>query len=156
MKNADSGYSSVYLYKKNNEKLKMGPVWDFDLSSGNFGHIEYQNRNPYGWYTNLHYKNIWFYELFKSDIFKTCLKETWASKIKNEALKILDDINDLSNLIRKSRYNNFLKWDVIGKSNEWYTSSMILEADTYYKQIDLLYNFLSKRISWIDNELNKF
>jgi CotH kinase protein len=31
-------YSSDYLYKaKNNPLLYMGPVWDFDISSGNSG-----------------------------------------------------------------------------------------------------------------------
>ena len=35
MMNIDMDYSSVYMYKPINEKLKFGPVWDFDISSGN-------------------------------------------------------------------------------------------------------------------------
>ena len=33
--NVDVDYSSVFMYKHGDEKLKFGPIWDFDLSSGN-------------------------------------------------------------------------------------------------------------------------
>ena len=34
-KNTDGFRNSTYMYKDRNEKLKMGPVWDFNLSMGN-------------------------------------------------------------------------------------------------------------------------
>jgi len=60
-KNVDVGYSSVYYYKDKGGLLKMGPVWDFDLSTSNPGHLQDDLRGPEGWYTSLQYKNIWFY-----------------------------------------------------------------------------------------------
>lgn len=43
MMNIDMDYSSVYMYKPVNEKLHFGPVWDFDISSGNCNYTI----NPY-------------------------------------------------------------------------------------------------------------
>lgn len=34
--NYDSGYNSTYIYKELHEKIKMGPVWDFDVSIDNY------------------------------------------------------------------------------------------------------------------------
>src|SRR5690606_7546841 len=46
--NDDIFFSSVYLYKNRNEKLKIGPVWDFDIAIGN---VNYNGNNiPEGWW----------------------------------------------------------------------------------------------------------
>ena len=34
-KNLDAGWSSFYMYRDIGGKLFFGPVWDFDLTSGN-------------------------------------------------------------------------------------------------------------------------
>src|SRR5690606_21317035 len=52
-KNVDVNYSSVFMYKDYNQKLKMGPLWDFDISMGNG---DYYPSNPEGyWATNHSY-----------------------------------------------------------------------------------------------------
>ena len=37
--NIDLDHSSVFFYKKMGEKIKMGPVWDFDISVGNANYV---------------------------------------------------------------------------------------------------------------------
>lgn len=44
MMNIDMDYSSVFMYKAMNGKLNFGPVWDFDISSGNCNYTIH----PYG------------------------------------------------------------------------------------------------------------
>ncbi len=39
MMNIDIDYSSVFFYKPLGGKIKMGPVWDFDISSGNCNYV---------------------------------------------------------------------------------------------------------------------
>ena len=39
MMNIDVDYSSVFFYKAQGGKIKMGPVWDFDISSGNCNYV---------------------------------------------------------------------------------------------------------------------
>jgi spore coat protein CotH len=54
VKNVDVGWSSVYMYKEPQGKLKFGPVWDFDLAYGNADYIDY---GPENWYGMREYKN---------------------------------------------------------------------------------------------------
>lgn len=49
--NVDVDYSSVFMYKHGDEKLKFGPIWDFDLSSGNVSYV--YNYNPNSFMKNL-------------------------------------------------------------------------------------------------------
>lgn len=155
-KNVDSGYSSVYFYKDSGGLLKMGPVWDFDLSSGNYGHLGEELRGPTGLYTSLPYKNVIFYYLMQYDQFKTHLKQRF-NEIYDEILVNLPDmVYTLSQEITLSRYNNFNKWNIIGVEYEWYTSNEIYELDTYDKQLVFLHDFLKTRIEWLYKEFNTY
>ena len=155
-KNVDSGYSSVYMYKDKGGPLKMGPVWDFDLSTGNQGHADPYSRGPEGWYTSLEYKNIFFYYLMKYPSFKTNLKTRWNELYDTEIRTLLDKIYPITDAIAKSRYQNFMIWDVIGKNNEWYTAPEILAINTYEGQVYFLYQYLKTRMEWLNKEINKF
>jgi len=152
-KNVDSGYSSVYMYKAKGGVLKMGPVWDFDLSSSNPGHLDYENRMPPGWYTSLQYKNIWFYYLMKYDTFRLHLQARW-NEIYVEVTEMLASVYPVADSIARSRYLNFIRWDVMGKNWEWYTSPEVYEADTYEEQLEVLYDWLDERIAWMNTTIN--
>jgi hypothetical protein len=155
-KNVDSGYSSVYFYKDANDVLKMGPVWDFDLSSGQYGHLSEEYRGPTGIYTALSYKNIIIYYLMQYPEFKENVKLRYNEIYHNILLPLPDMVYSFSQDITLSRYNNFQKWDIIGKDNEWYTSPEIYELKTYDEQLVFLHDFLEQRIEWLYNEFNKY
>ena len=155
-KNVDSGYSSVYMYKDKGGLLKMGPIWDFDLSTSNPGHLEDALRIPEGWYTSLEYKNIWYYYLMQYDSFKDALKRRWNELYDNQIQDLLDRVYPVANSISKSRYINFQRWDVIGTWSDWYTSTEVFEAKTYQDQLKILYEYLWIRSQWLNEEINKF
>ena len=155
-KNVDSGYSSVYFYKDKGGLLKMGPVWDFDLSSGNYGHLQEDMRGPEGWYTSLYYKNTVFYYLMQYDEFRLALKTRWNEVYDDVILDIVDQIYPMADSIARSRYDNFVAWDIIGINDEWYTSPEILALDNYEKQLYFLRQFLIERIQWLNTEINQF
>ncbi|XFA98887.1 CotH kinase family protein [Candidatus Izemoplasma sp. B36] len=154
--NVDSGYSSVYMYKDKGEKLKMGPIWDFDLSLGNPGHLGDDLRQPTGWYTSLEFKNIWYHYLMQYPSFRENLKTRWNELYNHQIQDLLNNVYPTANAIAKSRYVNFVIWDVIGSWQDWYTAPEIFEADTYQKQLEFLYNYLYIRIEWLNQEINKF
>ncbi|MEO6916346.1 MAG: CotH kinase family protein, partial [Chitinophagaceae bacterium] len=52
-------YSSVYMFRDRGGKLTMGPLWDFDLSSGN---VNYGHVNPEGWALNT---SAWMFMLVR-------------------------------------------------------------------------------------------
>ena len=155
-KNVDSGYSSVFYYKDAQGLLKMGPVWDFDLSIGNYGHLEVEARGPEGFYTSRQDKNVLFYYLMQSPTFRVALKTRWQAVYDEVILGLLDDIYPTADSITRSRYENFLKWEVIGIENKWYTTPEILERDTYQKQVEFLKAFLTARIDWMNTEISQY
>ncbi len=154
--NVDSGYSSVYLYKDKGDVLKMGPVWDFDLSTGNPGHLEDYLRQPEGWYTSLEFKNIWYFYLMQYDGFRQQLKERWNEIYDYQIQDLLKNVYPAEMSITYSRYMNFQKWDVIGSWVDWYTAPEVYAAKTYEEQVAFLYGFLSTRALWLNEEINKF
>lgn len=155
-KNVDSGYSSVYYYKDKGGILSMGPVWDFDLSSGNYGHLGEDLRGPEGWYTGRFDKNILFYYLMQYDSFKSALKERWNDVYDDVIVNMIDSIYPMVDSIAKSRYDNFVKWDVIGHFTDWYIAPEILALDSYEAQVYFLRTFLIDRVDWLNSEINQF
>lgn len=155
-KNVDSGYSSVYLVKDKGGLLKMGPVWDFDLSTSNPGHLSDDLRVPTGWYTNIEYKNTWYYYLMQYPTFQAHLKERWNEIYDVQIQDLLNSVYPAADAITKSRYLNFLVWDVIGKNYEWYTSTEVYNAKTYEEQVFIVYDYLKVRSVWMNTEINKF
>ena len=155
-KNVDSGYASVFMYKDKGTKLFFGPLWDFDLSSLNQGHLDYNTRQYPGWYTSMWDKNAFFYYLMQKNEFKAALKNRWQKLYPT----LLDDINtwidEIILKINDSRVENFKKWDIIGKNRDWYTSDEVYNAKTYDAQIDLLRGWFRDRIGWMNTEINKF
>jgi hypothetical protein len=154
-KNVDSGYSSVYYYKDKDGLLEMGPLWDFDLSSGNQGHLGDDLRGPEGWYTMRQDKNILFYYLWQYDEFQEAFKERWNEVYQPVILPVLDHIFDATNLITYSRYQNFERWNVIGTNADWYTAPEVYALKTYDEQVWFLHDYLQTRIEWMNNEINK-
>lgn len=153
-KNVDSGYSSVYFYKDKGGTLKMGPVWDYDLSSGNQGHLGDDLRGPEGWYTSRGDKNVFFYHLMQYPEFQEALKTRWNEVYDSVILNALDDIFLAADSITHSQYMNFQRWDIIGINEEWYTSPEVLALQTYDEQVWFFHDYLAERIAWMNNEIN--
>jgi len=154
LKNVDSGFSSIYFHKDRGEKLKMGPVWDFDLSSGNPGHLQEDLRGPEGWYTPRYDKNVLFMYLMEYDSFKEALKFRWNQTYEGTILEMIESIYPLVDHMARSRHMNFQIWDVIGKNEDWYTAPEILALGTYEEQVYFLFDYLTKRVEWLNDAIN--
>jgi hypothetical protein len=154
MKNVDSGYSSVYFHKDAGGLLKMGPVWDFDLSSGNYGHLQEDLRGPIGWYTPRPEKNVFFMYLLEYEEFQNALKARWNEVYETVILQALENVYLFADSIARSRSMNFDMWDIIGTYEDWFISPEILALDTYEEQLFFLYDFLDTRIAWLNQEIN--
>jgi hypothetical protein len=154
MKNVDVGYSSVYYKKDAGGKLEMGPVWDFDLSSGNPGHLDQSLRGPEGFYTALENKNTLFFYLMQYDEFRNNLKARWNDIYETAILEMFPQLLEGYNLILGSRIDNFDRWDIIGENQDWYTAEEIYELKTYDDQFWFLYDYLEVRINWLNEAIN--
>ncbi len=163
-KNRDAGWDSFYLYRNAGGKLTFGPVWDFDMSSGNVKadassvcHNTFQF--PDGLYAaNLdaaadRQQNLWFMELAEQDWFWDLVKARWQ--------EVSPSLADLPAMLRATgeQYEdaferNFDRWNILHKrlSTE---ADVILTMDSCKEQIHYLANWYSQRLAWLDSVWGK-
>lgn len=143
-KQVDVGYSSVYIHKDKNGLLKMGPAWDFDISSGNG---DYYESGPEGYWVDY---NPWFNYLIDKPEFES----RFTLRYLEVSYQFFDDLIAELNLISTLLYNdallNFERWDILGEY-VWPNPREMVEADTYSKQITYLKDYLIERDTWLRN-----
>ena len=137
-KNPDANfYTSVYFTWTKGEKIKMGPVWDFDLAFGNYDHGDIYI--PENW----RIRNYWYMYLFRDSSYKEYVKEMWCLNCDMFG-SVIDFIETTYEQINKAALNNFKRWNILRKQK--YKS-----FDTYEDAIADLKNWISQRIQWIDS-----
>ncbi|MEO5998937.1 MAG: CotH kinase family protein [Chitinophagaceae bacterium] len=138
-------FSSVFLQKDNRtSKLKMGPVWDFDLSSGN---VNYGQINPEGWY--LMYGEF-IQQIWLDPAFQAAVKAKWL-KYRSQIISLPEYITRQGKYLDLSAKNNFQRWDILNQ----YLPNTVKVFGTYQGEVDYLKSWLTTRIAWMDKEINK-
>ncbi|OFX53016.1 MAG: hypothetical protein A2046_11785 [Bacteroidetes bacterium GWA2_30_7] len=106
MKNFDSYRASVYFYKnRNSDKLFIGPIWDFDISSGLALYEEFNTHTGFVFEINDDYRKyipLWWYNLISDEFFSIKLKEKWFELRKHELsdTQLINLINNLNSQIK--------------------------------------------------------
>lgn len=150
-KNVDMGFASVFMYKEKGGKLKLGPLWDFDLALGNADYIDY---TPYNWYSSESSGNIWFHRLMQSNSFRIKFTNRF-NEIKNTVLdELVNSVDIIGRDLISYASTNFTRWKILG-IYDWPNPPKVVEADTYDKQVYYVKNYLIERIDWMDHVLNK-
>lgn len=141
-KNVDSkDYSSIFLNVIPGEKIKMGPLWDFDLA---FGNVDYADSQfPEGFWVKEH---KWYDRLFQDPVFVSKVKNRFLYFKRNQNL-ILGKMDFYANYLDLAQKENDHKWDIIGN----YAWPNPVVYDTYEEEVDHLKNWYIKRMNWLDN-----
>jgi CotH kinase protein len=161
-RNHDGYRISTYLQKDKDEKLKMGPIWDFDLAFGSSSFCGGLNDKKNDWVFNYNdycsddawLVPFWWKRLLQDKLFVKKLQERWLSLRKN----ILSDKNlsqsidnEYLQLIKSgASERNFEKWDVFSEG----IFSKIQKKD-YEKEVENLRKWLINRALWIDSAIVK-
>jgi len=144
VKNQDArSFSSIYMNIIPNEKLKMGPLWDFDLG---FGNVDYDvSEHPTGFWIKF---NPWLKRMFEDPSFASKVKERFAYYRANEN-HIMKTIDKTAVYLDNSQYENDQVWHTLGikiwPNPVWF--------DTYQEEVNYLKEWLSMRLSWLDANL---
>jgi hypothetical protein len=147
LKNNDAiFFSSVFMYKDRNAKLSIGPIWDFDLAIGN---INYNgNNDPNGWWIK---QSIWINRLFDDPAFVKKVKDRWNVLKATQVNSLFTFINDTRDYLQYSQTENFNKWELL--YNYTWADPVILGS--YDSEVQHMKEWLSKRIYWMDTEINR-
>ena len=139
-------YSSVYIfYKPTNNKIYLGPNWDFDISFGNVNHNK--NDNPSGWWIK---NSRWISRMFDDPLFIVNVKNRWNEKKENLNEIVSSEFQSLANANAVSAECNFKKWKILGEY-VWPNPAGYKNRTTYQSEIDYMKNWLDERIVWLDN-----
>ena len=159
--NVDGYRLSTYLHKDRNEKLVIGPIWDFNLSFGNAdycGGERYDvwcfkfNERCLGDYWNVPF---WWNRLMEDEQFVSKLKERWNQLrtnilSDNNLIKLIDEKYSFLNNETDIIYKNFNRWKIFG-IYIWPNSFI---GNNYYEEIDFLKNWIKNRTKWLDESIN--
>ncbi|MBQ8383283.1 MAG: CotH kinase family protein [Clostridia bacterium] len=157
--NLDSCFRrSCFLVKEKGGKIRMGPIWDFDLAFGNFSR---DNKNYDNWVTigsneeDAYVQYNWCTYLLRDGAFCARLAERWE-EVRDRLLSVAGDTIDTygAMLDGGSQQANFEVWK-IWDIRAGYQSKWCSAENTYEKQLQYLKNFLQKRAAWMDNAIPK-
>ncbi len=137
-------YSSVYMNLIPGEKLKMGPIWDFDIG---FGNINYNNNDiPEGfWIKN----SKWIVRLFQDPVFVEKVKLRFAF-FKENKNTIYEKITANASYLNIAQQENDAKWNTLGI----YIWPNNMVFDTYEEEVDYLKQWLDTRFDWLETAID--
>ena len=140
-KNVDSkDYSSIFLNVIPGGKIKMGPLWDFDLA---FGNVDYADSQfPEGFWVKEH---KWYARLFEDPAFVSKVKTRFDYFKENENF-ILEKMDFYANYLKLAQKENDDKWDIIGN----YAWPNPIVYDSYEEEVEHLKDWYIKRMNWLD------
>lgn len=158
--NVDGYRLSTFMHKDKNEKLTMGPIWDFNLAFGNADYCSGGETNVWAYKFNERCSGdfwvvpFWWERLLEDPAFVTQLKERWNSlraDILSEAT-ILDKIDTYkTDLIKAGAIDkNFKTWVVLG--NYVWPNNYV--GSTYGEENAYLQEWTKSRLIWLDSAIN--
>jgi len=149
-KNIDGFRLSTFMFKDRNQKLNMGPIWDYNLTLGNANYLE--GWLPTGWYHDLLGDGDypWWRRIFQDPEFQIRYADRWYA-LRRTAFKtetLLADIDQEAALLDESQQRNYVRWPILGTYvwPNWYIGT------TYASEIDWMKQWLSDRLTWIDSQ----
>lgn len=139
MNNIDAGrYSSTYFYKDvGGDLFHMGPIWDFDYSSGNYLHTEFNGYSAPPDHWQYGKMGAWYARLAADPYFVCRMQERyWQMHEQFEKLPL--QLDAYRNLIQESAVKDKATWQM---------------PTTFDYEANLLRKWLVDRMNWMDSQL---
>jgi hypothetical protein len=154
LRNVDAFRLSAYMHKDRGGKLEMGPVWDFDRSSGNIDTLA----SPEGWYLARRFSGyeppFWWSRLLEDDTFRRRLARRW-NQLREDALSsasLTAAIDANVSTLGAAADRNFAVWPFLGSRRPPFNRDPVASR-TYAGEIHELKSFLVARADWIDRHV---
>lgn len=157
--NVDGYRISTWLTKDKNEKLKMGPIWDFNLAFGNANYCGGGQANVWTYRFNERCPEdfwqvpFWWERLLEDPAFVLQLQERWETLRASTFAEgnILNKIDSYTAQMNTSGSitTNFDTWPVLGLF-VWPNNFI---GTSYPEEVDYLKDWISERLSWMDGAI---
>ncbi|UCH14064.1 MAG: CotH kinase family protein [Bacteroidales bacterium] len=160
-KNIDAYRLSAFMYKDReslDNRLLMGPIWDFNLSFGNANY--YQGDLTSEWNldhliaaSEFDFPVPFWWEIIRNDEeFLLRLSQRWWTlrSDKFDSDKLMDFIDSMADSLEEAQIRNFEKWPILGE----YIWPNAFIGNTYQEEIDFMKDWLLDRIEWMDSMID--
>ncbi len=147
-KNHDARFQfSCYLYYDAQEnKVFMGPIWDFDISCGNISWDDCEN--PTGFWVR---DAVWLKRLLETKEFENLVTNRWNQK-KDEISTSIEWLLSTSKSLNDAVMLNDSVWKNIGH-RQWPHTHGWKTRKTYESEVEYMTGWLKKRLVWMDKAL---
>jgi hypothetical protein len=150
-KNIDAFRYSCFMTKDRGGKLKMEPIWDWNLSFGNANYHEgWRTEN---WYWPLLRDNeiCWYKRLAQDPDFVQKQADRWF-ELREDIFapeNLLRRIDELAELLAEAQERNFERWPILGR----HVNPNKYVGQTYEDEVRWMKSWIKKRITWIDSQM---
>jgi spore coat protein CotH len=159
--NIDGYRLSTFMHKDKNDKLKMGPIWDFNLSFGNANYCGGEANDVWAYQFNERCNGdfwlvpFWWERLLEDEAYVAELQDRWRSLrsgILSEAA-ILQQIDlDVERLLTADAIQrNDEIWSVIGEG-VWPNAFV---GESYVAEVDYMKDWIRERLIWLDGAIER-
>ncbi len=146
-KNEDSMFHfSTFINLKRGGKLKMGPIWDFDIAFGNVKEDETTAMMTDGFMLEW---SKWYTRLLQDPAFQSKLRERFIY-FYNKKDELLTYINTDAHYLKHSAQENQNKW---GTLYQW-TYKQYNIWGSYQNEVQLLKEWFNERLEWMKKAYN--
>ncbi len=138
--NVDAMVLSTYFHKPRNGKIVCGPHWDFDRALGS---TDGRDANPRQWDTGPFFDGAWWPRLFSDPDFWQRWVDRWQElRGTHFSLTNLNALIDrLADEVREAQPRQYERWNFQPRGG------------SYQSELDLMKNWLSNRVDFIDGQL---
>ena len=147
-KNADGFRFSTFFHKERGGKIKMGPIWDWNLSFGNVNGKQGWIPEYWLWPQLTDKEYSWFRRLFQDPDFGQHYVDRWAQLRTNvlATSNVLARIDYYTNLLNEAQARNYDRWPILGRQ-VW---PQYTWGNTYAEEVDFMRDWTVKRFAWMD------
>ncbi|MBN1482586.1 T9SS C-terminal target domain-containing protein [candidate division KSB1 bacterium] len=168
-KNVDSYRLSTFLYKdrdSNNSRLKIGPVWDYNLAFGLADYYDGEDTDDWMLETLLYLGGgdfqvpFWWEILLDDPAFNYGIKRRWQETRNsvfdlNRMFRFIDAVADT---LKDAQARNFTLWPAPGEPGTgfWPMPNIFYSFKDFQDEIDYLKYWIEERVSWMDEHVLLF
>ena len=162
-RNVDGYRLSTFLYKDKNSKdprLKMGPVWDFNITFGNANYCKGGDVTGYAYDFNsvcpgdFWQVPFWWNRLLSDNTFRLKVGNRWKNlrqdRFSDQSLLL--KVDSMATLLASASVRNFQTWDILGT---WIWPNNFV-GGSYANEVSYLKTWIINRAAWLDNAFNGF
>jgi hypothetical protein len=149
-KNVDAFRFSTFYHKERGQRLKMGPLWDWNLSFGNCDGKQGYMPERWLWPQLNDQEYSWFRRLFEDPDFGQTYVDRWGEL----RATIFATSNMMARIdahvaqIGEAQGRNFRRWPILGRE----INPNYFVGATYQEEINWMKQWTSNRLTWIEKQ----